>query len=71
MDKKRKTWNLKQSQTKVQQARERRTMWKFTTTKETLRSRLGQVFTSFGDEALPDDRALSEEMSQVPLVMAI
>jgi hypothetical protein len=43
-EKKRKTWNLKQSQTKVQQARERRTMWKFTTSKETLRSRLSQVF---------------------------
>ena len=55
LDKQRKTWNLQRSQNKVAEARARRTMWKFTTQKDTLRSRLGAVFDEFGDEMEHDE----------------
>ena len=46
-------------------------MWKFTTTKDTLRSRLGAVFDEFGDEVEHDEGQMAEEMHQVPVSMAI
>lgn len=69
MEKQRKTWNLKQSQTKVEKARERRTMWKLTNKNESLRSKLDQIFAQFGDEH--SQQAMADEMNQVPIAMAI